>query len=63
MRYYPGLADKENVLAVYRYHRTQRKASAFFGCSEKTFRKALKYHKLNPKYGAIPEPILKVLKD
>lgn len=63
MRYYPGLADKDQVLAVYRYHRTQKKAAAFFGCSERTFRKALKYHKLNLKYGTIPEHILKVFKD
>ena len=62
MRYYPALADKDQVLKVYREQQTQKKAAAFFGCSEKTFRKALRYHEMYPALGHIPEKVTKIFK-
>ena len=59
-RLYPDLLDADKVMSAYQQGRTQVKAAEIFGCCDRTFRKALKYHHIYPPLGKVPEHIARV---
>lgn len=63
MRYHPELLDKELVLSTYKRVKNQRKAAAIFGCDEKTFRKALRYHGVQLPIVSVPDKVREMFKN
>lgn len=57
---YPDLYDKDKLIAIYKQHKSHKRAAKAVGCCERTFRRACLYHGIKKPFMKVPPKISEI---